>query len=72
MDFKPLGDALTGSPEETAGEIRARHAAVINEKDRYLAIFESLSQPVFFVGEIGQIINLNLAAAALFTESSPK
>lgn len=53
---------------EVAEEMRVRNIEITNEKNRYLTIFESLSQPVLFVGEKGEILNLNLVAAELFTD----
>ncbi|WP_162787148.1 response regulator [Notoacmeibacter marinus] len=39
---------------------------LINEKNRYLTIFESLNEPVIIVDEAGRVTNLNFAAGLLF------
>lgn len=46
--------------------LQAENRAIRNEKNKYLAIFESLSVPVLFVGGDGRVDSINAAAARAF------
>lgn len=57
--------------EKQDSSVTSRSAAdanrhLINEKNRYLTIFESLSEPVIILDEDGNVTNRNLAAGLLF------
>ncbi len=54
---------------EQLEETQAKNRELTNEKNKYLTIFESLSDPVILVDDQGQVENLNLAAAELFSQS---
>ncbi|MDR3373570.1 MAG: ATP-binding protein [Ancalomicrobiaceae bacterium] len=54
------------SSDEETEQLRSQNRQITNEKNRYLTIFESLNDPVFLVGETGDVVNMNHAAAALF------
>ncbi|MEF2073337.1 hybrid sensor histidine kinase/response regulator [Consotaella aegiceratis] len=51
--------------ETDIAALRERNRAAINEKNKYLTIFESLKDPVVLLGEHGGIDNFNAAAGAL-------
>ena len=57
---------------ETArvAELTAKNRDIINEKNKYLTIFESLHLPVFLISDSGRIDNLNHAALTLFDASA--
>lgn len=48
------------------GELQDRNLQMTNEKNKYLTIFESLSDPVFIVDPDGYIGNMNLSASRIF------
>lgn len=61
--------------EKQHGSVALRQAAetnrqLINEKNRYLTIFESLSEPVIIVNDAGRVSNFNLAAHLLFNDQA--
>lgn len=47
-------------------ELRERNRAIINEKNKYLALFESLGRPVMLLDPQGRMENCNLAASIFF------
>ncbi|SJZ84182.1 PAS fold [Consotaella salsifontis] len=51
--------------ETDIAALRERNRAVVNEKNKYLTIFESLKDPVVLLNEQGEIENFNAAAGAL-------
>jgi signal transduction histidine kinase/ActR/RegA family two-component response regulator/HPt (histidine-containing phosphotransfer) domain-containing protein len=46
--------------------LRTQNRALVNEKNKYLTIFESLQEPVFLVGGDDVVENMNFAASRLF------
>ena len=50
-------------------ELQRANRYLVNEKNKYLTIFESLHDPVILLNHSGQVTNLNHAAAALFTKA---
>lgn len=44
--------------------------ALVNEKNKYLTIFESMNNPVLLVDDGGRIENMNFAAARLFLQDA--
>jgi signal transduction histidine kinase len=61
--------AVWSSPDEDARvqELQATNRQLVNEKNKYLTIFESLHDPVILLDRGGCVTNMNHAAAALFT-----
>jgi diguanylate cyclase (GGDEF)-like protein len=58
--------------DEIIDELQRTSRQLVNEKNRYLTLFESLSDPAFLINADALIINLNLAAARwLEIESTP-
>lgn len=55
------------SEEGKLTELREGNRRIINEKNHYLTIFESLDQPVIVVDGNGRVAKLNHAASRLFT-----
>lgn len=55
------GHAAGGEVEQ----LRAESRRITNEKNKYLTIFESLSDPVILVDEAGAVENMNYAAGQL-------
>lgn len=53
------------SSEELIEELQTTNRRVTNEKNKYLTIFESISDPVILLNEAGQLENLNHAANTL-------
>ncbi len=51
--------------EQLLEEIQSSTRAVVNEKNKYLTIFESLASPALFVAPDGKIVNMNFQAARL-------
>jgi diguanylate cyclase len=51
---------------ERLAELQVRNRLLTNEKNRYLAIFETLQAPVLVLDENQRIENMNPAAAAVF------
>lgn len=45
----------------------AENKRLVNEKNKYLTIFESLQDPVFLIDQDGLVENMNFAAATLFS-----
>ncbi len=45
-------------------ELQERNRSMTNEKNKYLTIFESLSEPAFIIDQDGRIENMNLAASS--------
>lgn len=69
FDRVELGFAIEWSghdESEKVAEMQSANRLMTNEKNKYLTIFESLNDPVFFVDEQGTIENLNRAAARVF------
>jgi len=54
------------SMEARLGELQEKNRLMTNEKNKYLTIFESLSNPVILLNEDHKIDNLNYVAAELF------
>ncbi|MDT8856829.1 ATP-binding protein [Paracoccaceae bacterium Fryx2] len=57
---------ISWSPDGQAGELAAQNQRLMTEKNKYLTIFESLSDPVILLTEAGVVENMNHAAARLF------
>ncbi len=55
---------------EADQELRAANRFQTREKNKYLTIFESLREPVFFIDAEGNIENLNAAASRTFGRTS--
>ena len=55
---------------ELLEELQAQNRKAIDEKNKYLTIFESLASPVFIVAPDGRIENMNLAASNMFFRST--
>lgn len=51
---------------EQIAQLSLQNQSMTNEKNKYLTIFESLSDPVILVGGAGEIENMNFAAADMF------
>ena len=51
-------------------EAHTKNRKLTNEKNKYLTIFESLTEPVILLDDRNKIENLNYAAAALFDEAA--
>jgi PAS domain-containing protein len=58
-----------GKDENTLSELQARSLRLINEKNRYLTILESIPTPVITLSEDDQIDHMNFAAARLFDDN---
>ena len=58
--------------DETADlrEAAETNRRLVNEKNRYLTIFETLDEPVLLIDASGKISNFNLAASHLFDEKA--
>ncbi|AGF77953.1 diguanylate cyclase (GGDEF) domain-containing protein [Desulfocapsa sulfexigens DSM 10523] len=56
--------------DQLVDELQDRNRQMTNEKNKYLTIFESLSEPVFIVSPDGNIENMNLAASRMFNINS--
>ena len=66
IDWASLGE------NEKIAEVQDKNRALANEKDKYLAIFESLEDPVFVLDEANDYENMNGAAWRLFgVENDP-
>ncbi len=55
------------SMDDKFGELQDSNRKITNEKNLYLATFESVSSPVILYDESGEIVNLNYAASSLFS-----
>ncbi len=55
---------------EQIAEAHAKNRQLTNEKNKYLTIFESLTEPVILLDDRNRVENLNYAAAALFDEAA--
>lgn len=55
---------------ELLAEVQTKNRLLTNEKNKYLTILESMTDPVILVDEQGGIENLNFAAAVLFDEKA--
>jgi signal transduction histidine kinase/CheY-like chemotaxis protein len=53
---------------EKLAELQTQNRYLTNEKNKYLTLFESLNDAVFFLDTNNQIINLNQEAAQTFTK----
>ncbi len=51
-------------------ELQERNRSMTNEKNKYLTIFESLSEPAFIIDPDGRIENMNLAGSSCFDTSA--
>jgi PAS domain-containing protein len=58
-----------GKDENTLNELQARSLRMMNEKNRYLTILESIPNPVITLNEDDQIDHMNFAAARLFGDN---
>ncbi|MBN1596717.1 MAG: response regulator [Bacteroidales bacterium] len=59
----------THTPEEKIfQELQDTNRKIVNEKNRYLTIFESLFAPIILLDDHNKIVNFNLAASRLFTD----
>ena len=64
-------DEWSGRPaDEQFEQLRLQNQKIINEKNKYLTIFESLRDPVILIDERGKVENANHAALALFAGDS--
>ncbi|MBP7652866.1 response regulator [Candidatus Dependentiae bacterium] len=54
------------SDKDLLFELQNKNRIMTNEKNKYLTIFESLLDPVFFIDNDGFIINMNYKAALFF------
>ncbi len=54
---------VSGSDAERITELQAANRRMTNEKNKYLTLFESLSQPAFLLGADGVLDRMNEAAA---------
>lgn len=61
---------LAADGAEQIVEAHAKNRKLTNEKNKYLTIFESLTEPVILLDGRNEIENLNYAAAALFDEAA--
>jgi PAS domain-containing protein len=60
-------DEWSGRPaDEQFEQLRLQNQKIINEKNKYLTIFESLSDPVILIDAHGEVENANHAALTLF------
>ena len=58
-------------PQSAQGEqLRQQNRTLVNEKNKYLTIFESLQDPVFLVDSDGLVENMNFAAGRLFVSGA--
>lgn len=65
-----FSDEWAGRPaDEQLDQLRTQNRVIINEKNKYLTIFESLKDPVILVGSSGAVENMNYAATSLFVAS---
>ncbi|MCW6038464.1 response regulator [Spirulina subsalsa FACHB-351] len=55
------------SENEQLGELQTKNRSLTNEKNKYLTIFESLNEAVFFLDEQHNLVNINEIAAQTFT-----
>ena len=53
--------------DEIFEELQNSHRVIINEKNKYLTVFESFFAPIILLDENNNIVNFNLAASKLFT-----
>lgn len=53
---------------ERVSELQAANRTAVNEKNRYLTLFESLREPVLLLDEKRRIVNVNQAAGELLYE----
>ncbi|AEO47790.1 Hpt sensor hybrid histidine kinase [Rhodospirillum rubrum F11] len=51
--------------EQEVGKLRERNRDLVNEKNKYLTAFESLTDPVFLINDAGGLENLNRSAGIL-------
>ncbi len=59
----------TSIPKNTSiSELQLLNHEIINEKNRYLAVFESLFAPIILLDNANRVINYNRAASDLFTD----
>ncbi|MEB3175780.1 MAG: ATP-binding protein [Cyanobacteriota bacterium] len=58
----------SNSEAQKLGELQNINLFLTNEKNKYLAIFESLNDAVFLLDETHRIVNFNQAAAQNFSE----
>ncbi len=56
------------SESEKLAELQNQNRYLTNEKNKYLTLFESINDAVFFLDTHNQIINLNQEAAQTFTQ----
>ena len=64
MGFCTGWSELSGAVPD--GELQAANRAMINERNQYLTVFESLPTPVVLLGRDNRVKNMNHAAADLF------
>ncbi len=57
-----LAEWTDRSADELIAELQDKNRGITNEKNRYLTIFESLSDPVILLDPEGQIVNMNRSA----------
>ena len=57
--------------EEQFEQLRVQNRTTINEKNKYLTIFESLMNPVILIDDRGEVENANHAAMTLFAGEAP-
>jgi len=71
FDWVELGfisEWLASSAAELNKELQESNRFMTNEKNKYLTIFESLSNPVVFLDADCRVVNVNSAAAELFRD----
>lgn len=66
-----VGADWVGAPEDDQlAEMQAKSRSIALDKDRYLAVFESLRDPAFLLDRQRRLLNANQAAAQLFVGDS--
>ncbi|MDB9515425.1 EAL domain-containing protein [Roseofilum reptotaenium CS-1145] len=62
------GEWISQNTNKSIVELQEENRNLANIKNKYLTLFESLSDPVFLLDRKNQIVNLNSAAARTFTD----
>lgn len=62
------GEWVSQNTNNTIRELQAENRNLANIKNKYLTLFESLSDSVFLLDKDNKIVNLNASAARAFTE----
>ncbi|MEE4356549.1 MAG: ATP-binding protein, partial [Desulfococcaceae bacterium] len=61
-----------GSDDDRVAELRSSNRNLTNEKNKYLTLFESISNPVILLDSENCVENINLAAACFFNTSEKR